>query len=64
MARFTVITKTEDGVRRHYVLDEEKNVVIDSPFFRYSKAEKAARLLNKEEEKQAKEANYGKVIAK
>ena len=64
MTHYSAVTKTENGVRRHYVYDEDSNSLINDPFAKFAQAERAARLMNKELARQVKEESYGKVIAK
>lgn len=57
---YVVITKYEEGRRKHIIVEEETGRVINEIFYSYKRAEKACRMLNKAIEKGMKRRLGGK----
>ena len=51
---YVVITKYEEGRRKHMIVEEETGRVINEVFYAYKRAEKACRMLNRATEKEMK----------
>ena len=45
---YVVVTKNEQGYRRHYIVEEETGKKINEYFTNFQRAEKSCRRLNKE----------------